>query len=141
MPLWDVKLAVAEFQRGMTLGHKSLSFPNAPETLGLPGLADPHWEPLWSAVEEAGVPREWFGQHKMAGGFVIPKLLESNRPAAMALRAHYRKIQRRFASEPVLAHKRAERAPHAGPIPTAGAFRFGWAVEAIRPRYRSPRAG
>jgi predicted TIM-barrel fold metal-dependent hydrolase len=56
VPLWDVKLAVQEFQRGMTLGHKSLSFPNAPETLGLPGLADPHWEPLWSAVEEAGVP-------------------------------------------------------------------------------------
>jgi len=56
VPLWDVDLAVAEFQRGMMLGHKSLSFPNAPETLGLPGLADPHWEPLWSAVEEAGVP-------------------------------------------------------------------------------------
>jgi len=56
VPLWDIDLAVEEFQRGMMLGHKSLSFPNAPETLGLPGLADPHWDPLWSAVEEAGVP-------------------------------------------------------------------------------------
>lgn len=56
VPLWDVDLAVEEFQRGMMLGHKSLSFPNAPETLGLPGLADPYWDPLWSAVEEAGVP-------------------------------------------------------------------------------------
>jgi len=56
VPLWDVDLAVKEFQRGMKLGHKALSFPNAPESLGLPGIADPHWEPLWDAVEEAGVP-------------------------------------------------------------------------------------
>ncbi len=56
VPLWDVRLAVEEFQRGAALGHKALSFPNAPESLGLPGLADAHWEPLWSAVEEAGLP-------------------------------------------------------------------------------------
>lgn len=56
VPLWDVKLAVEEFQRGVGLGHKALSFPNAPESLGLPGLADRHWEPLWDAVEEAGLP-------------------------------------------------------------------------------------
>jgi predicted TIM-barrel fold metal-dependent hydrolase len=56
VPLWDVNLAVREFQRAVRLGHKALSFPNAPETLGLPGLADPHWDPLWDAVEEAGLP-------------------------------------------------------------------------------------
>jgi len=56
VPLWDVKLAVEEFQRGVKLGHKALSFPNAPDTLDLPGLADPHWDPLWAAVEEAGLP-------------------------------------------------------------------------------------
>ncbi len=56
VPLWDVKLAVEEFQRALKLGHKALSFPNSPETLDLPGLADSHWEPLWDAVEEAGLP-------------------------------------------------------------------------------------
>lgn len=56
VPLWDIDLAVAELQRGVGLGHKALSFPNAPETLGLPGLADTHWDPLWNAVEDAGIP-------------------------------------------------------------------------------------
>lgn len=56
VPLWDVALAVQEIHRGVGLGHKALSFPNAPETLGLPGLGDPHWDPLWDAVEEAGLP-------------------------------------------------------------------------------------
>ncbi|HJO22395.1 MAG: amidohydrolase family protein [Myxococcota bacterium] len=56
VPLWDIDLAVAEFERSMKLGHKALSFPNAPESLNLPGLADPHWDPLWSAVEAAEVP-------------------------------------------------------------------------------------
>ena len=56
VPLWDVALAVQELQRGARLGHKALSFPNAPETLGLPGLGDSHWDPLWDAVEEAGLP-------------------------------------------------------------------------------------
>jgi predicted TIM-barrel fold metal-dependent hydrolase len=56
LPLWDIDLAVSEFERGMGLGHKALSFPNAPETLNLPGIADPHWEPLWDAAEAADVP-------------------------------------------------------------------------------------
>ncbi len=56
VPLWDIDLAVAEFERSMKLGHKALSFPNAPESLGLPNIGDAHWDPLWDAVEEAGVP-------------------------------------------------------------------------------------
>ncbi|HJO22687.1 MAG: amidohydrolase family protein [Myxococcota bacterium] len=56
VPLWDIDLAVKEFQRGISLGHKALSFPNAPESLGLPNIGDAHWDPLWDAVEEAGVP-------------------------------------------------------------------------------------
>jgi predicted TIM-barrel fold metal-dependent hydrolase len=56
VPLWDVRLAAAELERGVRLGHKALSFPNAPETLGLPSLGDPQWDPLWDAVEAAGIP-------------------------------------------------------------------------------------
>ncbi|MFN8625762.1 MAG: amidohydrolase family protein [Candidatus Binatia bacterium] len=56
VPLWDMKLAVAEFHRGLTLGHKALSMPNDPVGMGLPRLADAYWEPLWNAVEEADVP-------------------------------------------------------------------------------------
>jgi predicted TIM-barrel fold metal-dependent hydrolase len=56
VPLWDMKLAVAEFQRGLKLGHKALSMPNDPPSMGLPRLSDAYWEPLWDAVEEADVP-------------------------------------------------------------------------------------
>ncbi|MFQ5513936.1 MAG: amidohydrolase family protein [Myxococcota bacterium] len=56
LPLWDLDLALAEFHRGVELGHRALSFPCSPETLDLPDLTDSHWEPLWSAVEEAGLP-------------------------------------------------------------------------------------
>ncbi|MAG34040.1 MAG: amidohydrolase [Deltaproteobacteria bacterium] len=56
VPLWDLDLAVKELQRGLDLGHKALSFPNAPESLGLPNIGDKHWDPLWDAVEEAGIP-------------------------------------------------------------------------------------
>jgi predicted TIM-barrel fold metal-dependent hydrolase len=56
VPLWDLDLAVEELQRGVGLGHQALSFPNAPESLGLPNIGDPHWDRLWDAVEEVGVP-------------------------------------------------------------------------------------
>lgn len=56
VPLWDVNLAVEELHRAVKLGHKALSFPNAPEALDLPGLADRAWDPLWSAVEAANIP-------------------------------------------------------------------------------------
>ncbi|MBJ22799.1 MAG: amidohydrolase [Deltaproteobacteria bacterium] len=56
LPIWDLDLAIKELQRGLGLGHKALSFPNAPESLGLPNIGDEHWDPLWDAVEEAGIP-------------------------------------------------------------------------------------
>ncbi len=56
VPFWDMKLAVAELQRGVSRGLKALSLPNDPASMGFPRLCDPYWEPLWDAVEEAGVP-------------------------------------------------------------------------------------
>jgi predicted TIM-barrel fold metal-dependent hydrolase len=56
LPFWDVDLAVQEFQRGVTLGHKAVSLPNDPPTMGFPELSARHWDRLWDAVEEAGLP-------------------------------------------------------------------------------------
>jgi predicted TIM-barrel fold metal-dependent hydrolase len=56
VPLWDVRLAVQEMQRGVALGHKAMSFSATPEGLGFPAIGDAHWDPLWDAVEEAGIP-------------------------------------------------------------------------------------
>jgi predicted TIM-barrel fold metal-dependent hydrolase len=56
VPLWDVKLAVAEVERGVRLGHKAMSFSATPDSLGFPSIGDTYWDPLWSAVEDAGIP-------------------------------------------------------------------------------------
>jgi predicted TIM-barrel fold metal-dependent hydrolase len=56
VPFWDMDLAVAELQRGVALGHRALSLPNDPASMGYPALSRPYWDPLWSAVEEAEVP-------------------------------------------------------------------------------------
>ncbi len=58
VPMWDAEMAVAEFHRAVGKGHKALVMPSHPQTFGMPHLADPAWDPLWSAVQEADLPVE-----------------------------------------------------------------------------------
>jgi len=55
LPLWDIKLTLAELDRMVKLGVHAISFTDNPALIGLPSLHDPYWEPLWSACEEANV--------------------------------------------------------------------------------------
>jgi predicted TIM-barrel fold metal-dependent hydrolase len=54
-PFWDVDAAAAEIERGVEAGHKGVLFTGEPQRFGLPFLGDPHWDPLWSAAQDAGV--------------------------------------------------------------------------------------
>jgi predicted TIM-barrel fold metal-dependent hydrolase len=56
LPLHDIDLAVAELQRVALKGARALAFSENPTVLGLPSVHTDHWEPLWSAVEEIGIP-------------------------------------------------------------------------------------
>jgi predicted TIM-barrel fold metal-dependent hydrolase len=56
LPLWDMSLALKELERVLALGFKSISFPELLEPLGLPTWHSGHWDPLFSAVADAGVP-------------------------------------------------------------------------------------
>ncbi len=56
MPFWDVDLAIAELQRCIALGHRAVNFCNQPQDYGQPPLAHPHWDPIWAAAQEAGMP-------------------------------------------------------------------------------------
>ncbi len=38
------------------LGHRAVNFCNQPQDYGQPPLAHPHWDPVWAAAQEAGVP-------------------------------------------------------------------------------------
>lgn len=56
LPFWDVDASVAEIERNVARGHRGVNFCNAPDDYGQPHLWDRHWDPIWSAVRECGVP-------------------------------------------------------------------------------------
>lgn len=56
LPFWDVDATVAEIQRCVGLGHRGINFRNAPEKYDQPHLWDVHWDPVWAAADECGVP-------------------------------------------------------------------------------------
>jgi predicted TIM-barrel fold metal-dependent hydrolase len=56
LPFWDVEASVAEVQRVAAKGAKGISFPENTVPLGLPSFHTDHWDPLFSAVEETGMP-------------------------------------------------------------------------------------
>ena len=55
-PFWDVDAAAKEVERCAAKGHKGVLFTAAPQDFGLPVLADRHWDPLWAAAQDAGLP-------------------------------------------------------------------------------------
>ncbi len=56
LPFWDVDAAVKEIERCAKMGHKGVLFGARTETFGLPWLADPHWDPVWAAAQDLGLP-------------------------------------------------------------------------------------
>lgn len=56
LPLWDIQACIAEVHRTAALGAKAISFTENPVPLGLPSFHTDHWDPLFDAVEETGVP-------------------------------------------------------------------------------------
>ena len=52
--LWEPRLAAAEIRRSAERGARALSFPENTYPLGLPALQNPHWDPVWEALEETG---------------------------------------------------------------------------------------
>jgi predicted TIM-barrel fold metal-dependent hydrolase len=56
MPWWDVDAAVAEVGRAHSLGLRGVNTNADPQNDGLPDLADRHWDPLWEACAEYGMP-------------------------------------------------------------------------------------
>jgi predicted TIM-barrel fold metal-dependent hydrolase len=55
-PFWDVDASVEEIERCAKLGHKGILFSGAPQSHGEPILANPHWDPLWSAAQACELP-------------------------------------------------------------------------------------
>lgn len=56
IPMWDGKLAAAEAERAIAKGARSVSFSQAPHVVGFPRIDDESWAPLFSVMNEAGLP-------------------------------------------------------------------------------------
>jgi len=55
-PFWDPEASAREIERSAKLGHRGVLFTGEPQKFGQPVLADPHWDPLWAAAQDAGLP-------------------------------------------------------------------------------------
>lgn len=65
VPYWDVPAAVAEIERCAEIGIKGLVMSGKPQNHGYPLLGDRHWDPVWSAAQDAGFSISF---HSAGGG-------------------------------------------------------------------------
>jgi predicted TIM-barrel fold metal-dependent hydrolase len=56
IPFWDVEATAAEIPRCAKRGHRGILFTGAPQDFGFPYLGSDHWNPLWRAAQDAGLP-------------------------------------------------------------------------------------
>ena len=56
LPYWDIDASLREMDRGIDLGHRGIVAAGRLDGVGLPPLRDPHWDPLWAAAQERGLP-------------------------------------------------------------------------------------
>jgi predicted TIM-barrel fold metal-dependent hydrolase len=56
VPFWDIGATVAEVQRTAAKGAKAITFTEAPHRLGLPSYHSDHWDPFFTAAQDADMP-------------------------------------------------------------------------------------
>jgi predicted TIM-barrel fold metal-dependent hydrolase len=55
LPFWDIEASLAEMHRAQALGHRGIVFGSEFERVGLPRLADAHWDPVLAAAQDRGL--------------------------------------------------------------------------------------
>lgn len=56
LPFWDIDLCIEEMKRCQAAGHRGVIMSQEPEAYGQPKISDVHWDRLWAAAEEMGLP-------------------------------------------------------------------------------------
>lgn len=56
LPWWDINGTVAEIERVHSMGLKGVNTNSDPHKLDMPDLSEPHWDPMWGACEDLGLP-------------------------------------------------------------------------------------
>jgi len=55
-PYWNVDQTVKEMYRTAEKGARSVTFPELPDRIGLPSWHTDHWNPIFAAAQETGMP-------------------------------------------------------------------------------------
>jgi predicted TIM-barrel fold metal-dependent hydrolase len=55
-PYWDVEATVKEMYRTAAKGARSVTFPELPDRIGLPSWHSDHWNPIFAAAQDLGMP-------------------------------------------------------------------------------------
>ncbi len=85
LPFWDVPASIAEIQRSAENGFKTVLFCNQPQEHGQPLLRDKHWDPIWAAAQEAGLPISFH----VGGGDLAAQMAD---PADIGQRANFARV-------------------------------------------------
>jgi predicted TIM-barrel fold metal-dependent hydrolase len=83
-PYWDVEATVKEIRRTAAKGARSLTFPELPDRIGLPSWHSGHWDPVFAAASEVGIP---LSLHFGSGGnpLASPEAYSSNLTISISL--------------------------------------------------------
>ena len=84
-PFWDIEASVAEIERCAALGFKAVLMCNQPQDHEQPVLRHRHWDPLWSAAQDAEMTLSFH-----VGGGDLSDLL--NDPADIGFKANFARI-------------------------------------------------
>jgi predicted TIM-barrel fold metal-dependent hydrolase len=70
LPIWDSEASIREIERVAGLGVRGITFPENPVPQGLPSFHTSYWDPMFSAIEAAGLPLcLHFGSSSFVPGF------------------------------------------------------------------------
>lgn len=75
IPFWDVEESAREIHRAAALGHRGILFTGDPQSHGQPFLGDHHWDPIWNAAVDTGLPISFhIGSGDFTDGFTPERL-------------------------------------------------------------------
>ncbi len=84
-PFWDVDAWVKELERCALVGHRAVLACGQPQAWDQPPLAHRHWDPVWSAAQDAGLSISFH-----IGSGDLGDLMQD--PAQMGTRANFAKV-------------------------------------------------
>lgn len=86
IPYWNIDEAIRELHR-IAATHAGVVMSGAPHLHESPYLGDPHWDPLWDAITEVGLPISFHVANAGVAEHIAERRMETDGPRAGVSRA------------------------------------------------------